>query len=113
MCLDITLAVIPKKYRKTLTRDRGSENREYVSLKKDLGLAIFFAHPYCSYERGSNENGNGLFRWYFPKKTDFATLSDEDISAVEYLLNSRPRKRLDGLTPYEAFYQETGVALIS
>jgi transposase, IS30 family len=102
---------VPALYRKTLTRDRGSENREHVSLSSDLNLDVFFAHAYCSYERGSNENGNGLFRWYFPKGTDFAKVPDEDISAVEYLINSRPRKRLGGLTPYEAFYQETAVAL--
>ena len=105
------LAAVPREYRTTLTRDRGSENREYASLAEDLKLDVFFAHPYCSYERGSNENGNGLFRWYFPKKTDFATVTDEEIARVEYLINSRPRKRLGGLTPYEAFYQETGVAL--
>ena len=106
------LSIIPSKYRKTLTRDRGSENKAYETLAKDLDLDIFFTHAYCSYERGSNENNNGLFRRYFPKKTNFANISDEDVAKVEYLINSRPRKRLDGFTPYEIFYKETGVALI-
>lgn len=106
------LSVIPQEYRKTLTRDRGTENVEYERIEEMLEILCFFAHAYSSYERGSNENGNGLFRRYFPKKTNWDTISDEEIARVEYLINSRPRKRLGGLTPYEFFYQETGVALI-
>jgi len=105
------LAELPEEYLITLTRDRGSENMNHEILAKTLDLDIFFAHAYCSYERGHNENDNGLFRRYYPKKTDFATLSDEEVAAVEYLINSRPRKRLGGYTPYEIFYQETGVDL--
>jgi IS30 family transposase len=105
------LARIPHKYRRTLTRDRGSENRVYEPLEHALDLSVYFAHAYASYERGSNENVNGLLRRYFPKKTDWATVSDEELARVEYLINSRPRKRLKGLTPYESFYQATGVAL--
>lgn len=105
------LSKIPKEYRKTLTRDRGSENKDYKTIEEKLNLSVYFAHSYCSYERGSNENANGLFRRYFPKKTDFAIVSDEDILKVEYLINTRPRKRLDGYTPAEVFYQKTGVAL--
>jgi IS30 family transposase len=102
---------IPADFRKTLTRDRGTENMGYEKLEKELSLECFFAHPYCSQERGSNENTNGLFRRYFPKKTDFAKITDQEIAKVEYLINSRPRKRHCGLTPYEVFYQKTGVAL--
>lgn len=105
------LSIIPASYRKTLTRDRGSENMGYKELEETLHLNCYFAHPYHSWERGSNENLNGLIRRYFPKKTDFATLSDEEIQQVEHLLNSRPRKRLGWKTPYEVFYQLTGVAL--
>lgn len=105
------LGRVPREYRKTLTRDRGSENREYRTLERDLGVSVYFAHAYSSYERGSNENTNGLLRRFFPKKTDWATVSDDDLARAEYLINSRPRKRLKGLTPYEAFYKETGVAL--
>jgi len=105
------LARVPQQYRKTLTRDRGSENREYQTLERDLGVSVYFAHAYSSYERGSNENTNGLLRRFFPKKTDWATVSDDELARAEHLINSRPRKRLRGLTPYEAFYKATGVAL--
>lgn len=105
------LGRIPKKYRKTLTRDRGSENRAYQTLEHALGVSVYFAHAYSSYERGSNENTNGLLRRFFPKKTDWDTVSDEELARAEYLINTRPRKRLKGLTPYEAFYKQTGVAL--
>lgn len=102
---------IPATFRKTLTRDRGTENTGYETIEKELSMDCFFAHAYCSQERGSNENANGLLRRYFPKKTDFAKITNEEISKVERLINSRPRKRHCGLTPYEVFYQKTGVAL--
>lgn len=105
------LKSIPVDFRKTLTRDRGTENMDYKKIEKELNLECFFAHSYCSQERGSNENLNGLLRRFFPKKTDFSKLTDEEIYQAEYLINSRPRKRHCGLTPYEVFYQKTGVAL--
>ncbi len=104
---------IPAPFRRTLTRDRGSENMGYEALQDDLGIRVFFAHAYHSWERGSNENTNGLIRRFFPKKTDFRTVTDEEIRMVEYLLNTRPRKRLGWKTPYEVFYELTGVALES
>ena len=104
---------LPSDLRKTLTRDRGSENVGYEELEQKLGIKCFFAHAYHSWERGSNENTNGLIRRFFPKKTDFRTISDEEIRMVERLLNSRPRKRLGWKTPYEVFYKLTGVALES
>ena len=107
------LSAVPKAFRKTLTRDRGSENMGHEELERRLGIRCFFAHAYHSWERGSNENVNGLIRRFFPKKTDFRAVSDEEIQRVEYLLNSRPRKRLDWKTPYEVFYALTGVALQS
>lgn len=105
------MSTIPSRWRKTLTRDRGTENMGYLDIEKELKMQCFFAHAYCSQERGSNENGNGLIRRPYPKKTDFALVSNEAISNLEYLLNSRPRKRLGGKTPYEVFYEHTGVAL--
>jgi len=105
------LSVIPLQYRKTLTRDRGSENLGYEKLQTELNIDIYFAHAYSSWERGSNENLNGLIRRYLPKKTDFQTISDEEIHLIEHLLNSRPRKRLGWKTPYEVFFELTGVAL--
>lgn len=102
---------IPTAHRLTLLQDRGSENREWQYLEQTLGISCYFAHPYCSHERGSNENTNGLLRRYFPKGTDFGKITAEKIAKVEYLLNTRPRKRLNGLTPYEVFYSKTGVDL--
>ena len=105
------LGNLPPELLKTLTRDRGAENMGYLELEQSLGLDCFFAHAYHSWERGANENTNGLIRRFFPKGTDFRMLSDKDIARVEYLLNSRPRKRLGWKTPYEVFYELTGVAL--
>lgn len=105
------LGILPATLRKTLTRDRGSENLGYEELERMLSIRCFFAHAYHSWERGSNENTNGLVRRFFPKKTDFRTITDEEIQRVEYLLNTRPRKRLGWKTPYQVFYELTGVAL--
>jgi len=105
------LSKIPREYLKTLTRDRGSENKDHKRVKERLKLSVYFAHAYSSYERGSNENANGLLRRYFPKGTDWSKISNKDIAKVEYLINTRPRKRLSGFTPAEMFYKETGVAL--
>ncbi len=66
-------------------------------------MKVYFAHPYHSWERGTNENTNGLIRRYFPKGTDFATISNKSIKEVEKKLNARPRKRLDYKTPQEIF----------
>ncbi len=102
---------IPSPYLKTLTRDRGKENMGWIEIEKKLPLKVYFAHAYCSQERGSNENLNGLFRRFFPKKTDFAKVTDEQIRHVEYLLNTRPRKRFGGRTPLEVLLERTGVAI--
>ena len=107
------LGALPAHVRHTLTRDRGSENVRWKEASKTLGMDIFFAHAYCSYERGSNENTNGLLRRYFPKKTNWDTVTDDDIARAEYLINTRPRKRLGGLTPLEVFYRDSGVAIYS
>lgn len=107
------LGMLPPELRQTLTRDRGAENMGYKALEAELGIRCFFAHAYHAWERGSNENVNELIRRFFPKKTDFRTVTDEEIRLVEYLLNSRPRKRLGWKTPYQVFYELTGVALES
>jgi len=104
---------IPSEHRKTLTRDRGSENLGHIDLGKSLDIQCYFAHAYHSWERGSNENLNGLIRRFLPKGTDFRTVSEEQIKHIEYLINSRPRKRLGWKTPYEVFYEMTGVALLT
>ena len=105
------LRELPEHLVKTLTRDRGTENMGWQEIEKKLPLKVFFAHAYCSQERGSNENLNGLVRRFFPKKTDFANVTDEQIRHVEYLLNTRPRKRFGGLTPLEVLFKRTGVAI--
>ena len=105
------LGDLPTALRKTLTRDRGSENMGFSELERNLGIGCYFAHAYHSWERGANENANGLIRRFYPKGTDFRQLSEADIARVEHLLNSRPRKRLGWKTPYEVFYELTGVAL--
>ena len=105
------LTEFPNEYRKTLTQDRGTENFDYRPLETGLKISCYFAHAYCSQERGSNENLNGLIRRYFPKGTDFSKISDTEIMRVEGLLNNRPRKRFGGLTPSEVLFMKTGVAL--
>jgi len=97
---------LPKELRQTATFDNGPENQKWPEMEQRTGLKCYFAHPYCSGERGTNENTNGLIRDYFPKKTDFATISDQQLQEVESLLNNRPRKRLNWLTPLQAFTKE-------
>ena len=93
---------LPSAMKKTITLDNGPENTNWQMIEEKTMLKTFFAHPYHSWERGANENANGLLREYFPKKTDFTQISDEEISKVEYDLNTRPRKRLNWSTPLEA-----------
>lgn len=94
--------VVPK-YRRTLTLDNGSEMANYEALERHAVTKVYFAHPYHSWERGTNENTNGLLRFYFPKRMSFAQLTQEDIDRVVHELNTRPRKRLDYRTPEQAF----------
>lgn len=94
---------IPQRLRRTLTLDNGSENARHEEITGETGTQIFFAHPYHFWERGTNENTNGLIRWYLPKGTDFTMISDENIRDIEYRLNTRPRKRLQWRTPLESF----------
>ena len=94
---------LPKRTKQTATFDNGPENQKWQEFEKRTGFKAFFAHAYHSWERGINENTNGLIRDYFPKKTDFTMITDEQIQEVENLLNNRPRKRLGWKTPLEAF----------
>ncbi len=90
-----------KKRIHTITSDNGKEFAEHKMISSELKVDFFFAKPYHSWERGANENTNGLIRQYFPKKTSFENLSDQDIKRVEDILNNRPRKKLNFLTPNE------------
>ncbi len=96
------LGAWPHKFRKTLTLDNGTENARHELITAGVGVKCYFAHPYASWERGTNENANGLVRWYFPKGTDFAKITDDQIALVESRLNNRPRKCLGFKTPIEA-----------
>lgn len=87
----------------TLTVDNGPENQEWRETEEATSARVYFAHPYHSWERGTNENTNGLVRRYFPKGTDFREVSEEEIARVEYALNTRPRKRLGFKTPLEVW----------
>jgi len=91
----------PHKFRRTLTLDNGTENAKHEVITEGIGIKCYFAHPYASWERGTNENANGLVRWYFPKGTDFAKITDDQIALVESRLNNRPRKCLGFRTPIE------------
>ena len=102
------LKQVPTEYRQTLTVDNGSENAGHKEIKANLGIDVYFARPYCSNDRATNENTNGLIRHYLPKGTDFATVHPNTIRAIERKFNNRPRKRLKWKTPHEIF---KGVAL--
>ncbi len=97
---------IPKDKRKTIIYDNGAEFSSFEFIERYTKATIYFAYPYHSWERGTNENTNGLLRQFFPKKSLFAKMSKEDVKKVEKLINNRPRKRLNYLTPYEVFNEK-------
>ena len=88
---------------KTLTFDNGSEFVEHEKIAKSLNAKTFFAHPYSSWERGINENTNGLLRQFFPKKTDFKTVTNQELKNAVNNLNDRPRKTRNYKTPNQLF----------
>jgi len=90
---------------KTLTYDNGKEFVKHAWIDKKLSSTGYFARPYCSWQRGSNENFNGLLRQYVPKKRLMSTVTDEEITMIQNRLNHRPRKRLGFKTPHEVFHQ--------
>lgn len=96
---------IPRQFRKTLTYDHGKEMAEHKLFTKETKIQVYFADPYSPWQRGTNENTNGLIRQYFPKGTDFRNVSLLQIQEAERRLNSRPRKVLEFRTPSEKFYQ--------
>ena len=113
-----TITTLPEQLRRSLTWDRGKELSAYVQFKVETGVPVFFADPQSPWQRGTNENTNGLLRQYFPNGTDLARWSAEEIQAVASALNGRPRKTLGWKTPAEAFdeqlrsLQEAGGATI-
>ena len=91
---------------KTLTFDNGNEFALHDKISKETGATVYFAEPYSPWERGLNENTNGLIRRFYPKGTDFNRISEFEIANVQNLLNERPRKILGFRTPKEVFIEE-------
>jgi IS30 family transposase len=92
---------LPKDARRTLTLDNGTENSGHEDITEAIGTRCYFARPYASWQRGANEQVNGLVRRYFPKGTDFSKITDEQVAWVESRINNRPRKCLGYKTPIE------------
>lgn len=99
------LTRLPQELARTLTYDQGKEMSEHTQFTIATGIQVYFAHPGSPWERGTNENTNGLIRQYFPKGTDFSKVSQREIQRVERELNDRPRKVLDWRKPDEVFNQ--------
>lgn len=99
-----SLKRVPKKKRQSITYDNGTEFASHEIIERETKATVYFANAYHSWERGTNENTNGLIRQFFPKRSSFAKVTQEDVDKVVKLLNHRPRKKLNYLTPFEMFH---------
>ena len=102
-----TFKRIPRLKKITSTLDNGAEFSEHEATERETGMDIYFAHPYHSWERGTNENANGLIRRYYPKGTYFSNINEKEFKQNVSKINHRPRKRLGYKTPYEVFHSVT------
>ncbi len=94
---------VPEPMRKSLTYDQGKEMSEHKQLTKRTGVAVFFAAPHSPWQRGSNENTNGLLRQYLPKGTDLSGYTQNELNAIAWRLNNRPRKVHGFRTPFQVY----------
>ena len=94
-----TITTLPQQLRQSVTWDRGKELSDHARFTVDTGVKVYFADPKCPWQRGTNENTNGLLRQYFPKGTDLSRWSSDDLAAIAHTLNTRPRKTLGYVTP--------------
>ena len=114
-----TVTTLPAQLWSSLTWDRGKEMSDHARFTIEPGVQVYFADPQSPWQRGTNENTNGLLRQYFPKGTDLSRWREQEIRAVENALNNRPRKTLGWKTPAEALNQylqsagQSGVATTS
>jgi transposase, IS30 family len=110
-CTEELLAPLPKHLKRSLTLDNGSEMQDYEALERHTGMTVYFAHPYHSWERGTNENFNGLLRQFFPKGRDLRIIDKEELDLSVNLLNTRPRKRHGYKSPAELLKPYLGIAI--
>jgi IS30 family transposase len=99
---------LPPPLRRSATFDNGKEFAEHEKIAKSCNMDVYFAAPYKSWQRGTNENTNGLLRQYFPKGAGFTRISHQEVARVEKLINERPRKRLGYRSPAEVLAKRLG-----
>lgn len=111
LCTEQLMAPLPRHLKRSLTLDNGSEMNDYEELERHTTMPIYFAHPYHSWERGSNENFNGLLRQFFPKSRDLTDVTKQEVDLAANLLNTRPRKRHGYVSPAELLKAYLDVAI--
>jgi IS30 family transposase len=99
------ITTLPAQLRRSITWDQGIEMADHARFTVDTGIPIYFCHPHAPWERGTNENTNGLLRHYLPRTSDLSVHSQPELDDIAAEVNSRPRKRLGYLTPSEVFNQ--------